>query len=53
LVPFEARGHVSHPDDRPRALHGTLRRPNEKELSHPPEALGSSDELDAFFARPI
>ena len=53
LVPFEARGHVSHPNDRPRALHGTLRRPNEKELSHPPEALGSSDELDAFFARPI
>ena len=53
LVPFEARRHVSHPDDRPRALHGTFRRPNEKELSHPPEALGSSDELDAFVARPI
>jgi len=53
LVPFEARRHVSHPDNRPCALHGTFRRPNEEELSHPPEVLGSSDELDAFVARPI
>ena len=53
LVPFEARGHVSHPDDRPRALHCTLRRPNEKEFSDPPEVLGFSDALDAFVARPI
>jgi len=53
LVPFEARRHVSHPDDRPCALHGTFPRPNEKKLSHPFEALGPGDELDAFVARPI
>jgi hypothetical protein len=53
LVPFETRRHVFHPDDRPRALHGTFRRPNEKEFSDPPEVLGFSDELDVFVARPI
>jgi len=53
LVPFEARRHVSHPDDRPRALQGIFLRPNEKEFSHSFEAFGSSDELDPFVAKPI
>ena len=53
LVPFEARRHVSHADDCPRALHGTFRRPNEKKSSHSFEAVGPGDELDAFVVRPI
>ncbi len=53
LVPFEARRYVSHPDDRPCALHGAFRRPNEKELSHLLEGLSSSDELNTFVASPI
>jgi hypothetical protein len=53
LVPFEARRHVFHADDCPRALHGTFRWPNEKKSSHSFEALGPGDELDAFVVRPI
>jgi hypothetical protein len=33
LIPFEAVRHIAYPDDRPRALHEILLRPNENKIS--------------------